>query len=590
MIGVKHREAEVGIEIHGRADMAALQKPFPAEFWRYTRGAADYRLELRLPETLDAQSKPVRLALSSDLVGIGLDLPTPFGKSEATVRPLKVETSFQAGNAIPVRLAYGPDFLARLWLSDADRDARPEGGAARSPASRVRLAGGEIALGQAVPAAGKAPSPVPRGKEDKAAPRDDFTIQARLDELDAGTWQRWWGSRPTDGTEARRLRELHVHIGKLGWNGAELGPFALDLKRNGDLWRGRIGGAYAEGSVSATPDLIRFDLDALKLPDTWNRPAQASETAPPTGDHGQRGLDPATVPSLQLRVKRLLRNNAELGTLQLDTERRAHGMLIKTLVVAAKDHRLELHGHWTRTPSRPASTRLEGKAHIGSLGEFLAAQGRGGEVRGTPTDLDFALDWPGAPYDFSAGTVAGDVKLALGKGGLLNIEPGLGRVIGMLNLNSLWRRLSFDFSDLFGKGLAYDGIAGTFQIGGGQALTEGFLIDAVSAKILINGRVGLVAKDVDQVVTVIPRTTAALPIAGALAGGPAVGAAVYVAQQLIGEEVDSITATHYAVQGGWETPSITRIHGNLPLDMLDRAWRGVKNLSGFGPQQEEQQE
>ncbi len=583
VVGVRQEGDEVGIEMHGKASIAALQKSFPADFWRYARGAADYRLELRLPDTLEAQSGPVRVALSSDLAGIALELPPPFSKPESIVRPLAIETSFQIGGKIPMQLAYGQDFLAQLRFS--------------SPNRNLRLEGGDIVLGQVAPTVVKARALGPSGFLHSGTPpksgtnqaplSDGFRITARLNEFDASAWWRWWRDRPTNGFGEGQLRELHLQVGKLAWNEADLGPFALDLGGDNGLWQGRIRGAYTEGRVSAAPDLIRFDLDSLELPDTWHRLVSASGTAPPTRENE---LDPAVIPNLQLQVKRLFRKNADLGTLELDTERRAHGMIVKTLTVTAKNHRLELHGNWTRTPSRPASTHLEGKVQIDSLGEFLAAQGRSGEVRGTPADLNFTLDWPGAPYRFSAATIAGTVKLSLGKGGLLNIEPGLGRVIGMLNLNSLWRRLTFDFSDLFGKGLAYDDVAGTFRIGDGQAFTEGFLINAVSAKILVSGRIGLVARDLDQIVTVIPHTTAALPIAGALAGGPVVGAAVYVAQQLIGEKVDSITATHYAVQGGWDNPSITRIHGNLPLDVLDRAWRGVKDLSGFGPKQEENQE
>jgi uncharacterized protein (TIGR02099 family) len=574
VIGVNQEDGEVRIEARGKAGVAALQKPFPSDFWRYARGTADYRLELRFPETPDARSVPARLALDSDLAGIALDLPAPFGKPESEIRPSSVEASFQTDGRITARLAYGPDIRAQLRFSGPEHGFRLEGPSGRSPDGRLRLEGGDIAIGQPLPAASEA---------------HGISLSVRMDELDAGEWRRWWAGNGTDEGAAGLLRELHAQIGKVVWQGESHGSLALDLTRDSGLWRGRIDSAYAKGGISASPDSIHLDLDSLKFPKGVKSLAGAAETAPPAADGNKSEIDPADVPSLKLRARRLLWKNADLGPLELDTERRAHGMIIKTLTVAARDHKLELHGNWTRTPNRAASTHLEGKAHVDSLGDFLVRLGRRGEIRETPSDLDFVLDWPGAPYRFSAGTVAGEIKLNLGEGSLLSIEPGLGRVIGMLNLNSLWRRLSFDFSDLFGKGMAYDGIAGTFRIGGGQAITEGFLIDAVSARIVVSGRAGLVARDLDQRVAVIPHTTAALPIAGALAGGPAVGAAVYVAQRLIGEEVDSITATHYAIKGSWDNPAITRVHHNMPLDMLDQAWSGVKNLSGFGSKQEEQE-
>lgn len=558
LIDVDHEDDDILLTIRGRAGIATLQEKFPADAWRHAAGAAGYRLDLRLPETLDPHTAPIALALSSDLSGIALDLPAPLGKSHAEARSLSLETRIRAGNPIPLRLAYGPGLRARLRFSSPEQGFRPESG--------------EIAIGQPLPLTERA---------------SGLTLSAHLDTLDAGTWSRWARAAFAESAGAGLLQELQLHIGKLFWNSSEWGRLALDLKRDRGSWQGRIDSNFARGRISAAKDLARFDLESLGFPKS-SAPLAGGNPAPaPAIDTPD--IDPATVPGLQIRSRHFLWKGADLGPLELDTERRAHGMIIKGLNVRAKGHGLKLVGNWTRTPNRPASTHLEGKMHIDRLGEFLALLGRGGEVRETASDLDFTLDWPGAPYRFSAATVAGEMKLNFGKGGLLNIEPGLGRVVGMLNLNSLWRRLSLDFSDLFGKGLAYDGIAGTFRIGGGQAVTEAFLVDAVSAKILITGRVGLIARDLDQIVTVIPHTTAALPIAGALAGGPAVGAAVYVAQRLVGEEVDRLAATQYAARGSWDSPEITRINHNMPLDMLDKAWSGVKNLSGFGKQEEQKQ-
>ena len=554
-LAVDHENSEISVDILGNADIAGLERQFPAAFWHYARGAADYRLNLRFPETLDARSAPLTLALDSDLKGLALDLPAPFGKPEQAEKNLSLETSVRAGENIPVRLAYGSDIKAQARLSDS------------GPRRGYRLENADLAIGQALPPPGAAPG---------------FALYAHMEEADLGEWRRWWTGHAPAGTQPGTMRELSLHLGKLSWNGQNLGPASLGLKRGENLWKGRIYSLYAKGEVTAAPGYLHLDLESLKLPKPSSEPA----AQPSAADSPE--IDPEDIPSLRVRARRLFWRNADLGSLELDTERRAHGMIVKNLTVKTHNHALELRGNWTHTPAREASTHVEGKLRIESLGELLALLGLPEKVRDTPSDVNLTLDWPGSPRRFSAAGVAGEIKLNLGKGSLLKIEPGLGRMIGMLNLNSLWRRLSLDFSDLFGQGLAYDGIAGTFRLGEGLAVTDGFLIDAVSARILVSGRAGLAARDMDQVVTVIPHTSAALPIAGALAGGPAVGAAVYVAQRLIGEEVDSIAATHYAVQGSWEHPSITRInHYYMPLDVLDRAWSGVKDLSGFGSKQEE---
>lgn len=558
-IAIKQGNGEITVGLNGRAGIPALQQQFPAAPWGYARGAVDYRLSLHVPETLDTTDAPLRMTLETDLAGIALDLPVPLGKAESATRALAIETRLGGSGDLPVALTYGTDLRAQLRFTGRE--------------SNLRLASGAIAWGRPLPAADPAPG---------------LSLSARLDALDLGEWLRWWKAMPGGGgAPLVAPRRLDFAVRKLAFNGAPLGAFALVLNREAERWQGRIETDHGSGQLSVSVDSVRVDLDTLELPEKLD--GILAERAPSTVPGGQDEIDPATVPGLKFQTRRLLWKKTDLGPLELETERHAHGMILKKLTLTGKTHTLEVHGDWTRTPRRLPSTHIEGKGHLDSLGDFLAALGRNGKVRDTPSDLEFTLDWPGSPYRFSAGSVAGSFHLNLGKGALLEVEPGLGRVIGVLNLNSFWRRLALDFSDLFGKGWDYDGITGSFRIGNGQAVTESFLIDAASARIIANGRVGLVDRDLDQTVAVIPHTSAALPIAGALAGGPAVGAAVFVAQELIGEQVDNITATRYSVRGPWENPTITRIHGNLPLDVIDRAWSGVKNLPVFGNPPEEPQ-
>lgn len=550
VIRVSREKADTSVEIKGRAGVSDLQERFPDSFWHSARGATDYRLSLRIPGSLDAESDPLVLSLSSGMTGLELNLPAPFGKREKARKDLFIEAAIRAGSKIPLRLTYGSDIAARLRFSE--------------PETGIKLEGGTVAVGRPLPL---------------IAPEPGLAIFARLSELEAAEWRRLLPDSSDEPSSTGLLRKLDLNVGTLHWNGDALGSLTLDMEREDQHWRGHLDSAYGKGTFRATADAIAFDLEHLKIPKL------DADKAKPTSTEL---LDPATVPSLTLKAKRLLWQDADLGPLALQTERHAHGMIIKTLKGETKNHRFDIHGSWTRSADQTVSTRLEGKLRIEDMGDLLTVIGYAGEVRDTPSDIDFTLSWPGAPQQFSRAGVAGDVRMKLGKGAILKVEPGLGRVLGMLNLDTLWRRLSFDFSDLFGKGLAYDSVLGTFQLGNGQAVTKGFLIDAVPAKIVINGRAGLVARDLDQIVTVIPHTSVALPIAGALAGGPAVGAAVLLAQQLVGEKVDSITATHYAVKGGWDEPQITKISRNLPLDILGRAWNGMKDLSGFGTETEKE--
>jgi uncharacterized protein YhdP len=122
--------------------------------------------------------------------------------------------------------------------------------------------------------------------------------------------------------------------------------------------------------------------------------------------------------------------------------------------------------------------------------------------------------------------------------------------------------LSLDFSDLFSKGFAFDRIEGNFVLDNGNAYTNDLVINGPAAIIEISGRIGLADSDYDELVTVIPSMSSSIPLAGALAGGPVVGAALLVAERLLGDKLEKVsrfTHTYYALTGPWSDPVYTKI-------------------------------
>lgn len=548
-IDVAQKGDDILIDAAGRAGVPLLQKTFSARLWSYLKGVLDYRLSLRLPESMNRAGDPMRMIVRSDLVGLGVLLPAPLGKTEPTRKDLRAELVMRSGSRTSMRLLYGDTVQARLTLSE--------------PASGFELENGDLALGKPLPPASHEPG---------------LGVYASLNELDVKPWQELVSAGGAGEPRGLALRVLDLDVADLRWNQGDFGHLALVGRLNQGEWTGTLDGAWGKGRFSAaTPEVgrsdVKLDLDYLRLPKfSLAKPERAHATPP----------DPATIPALQISSKQTLWRERNIGALALETERWTQGMNIKKLTVQRRpNHQLTLTGSWMRVDGRD-ETKAKGHANIADLGKFLTQLGFAGEIGDTPTVVDVSLAWPGAPYQFSAANVGGDVKMKLGRGAILKMEPGMGRALGVLNLHTLRRLLLLDFSDLFGQGLAYDSMEGRFHLGHGQAQTDGFAIDAVAAKILISGHVGLVARDFDETVTVIPHALASLPIAGALIGGSAVDAAITVAEKLFGKERASIGSTNYAVKGSWDDPEITRIGGYMPLDMLQRAWSEVKDFSGFG--------
>jgi uncharacterized protein YhdP len=336
--------------------------------------------------------------------------------------------------------------------------------------------------------------------------------------------------------------------------------------------RGRFSALDGEGGAGAVPASVQLDLDSLNLPKFDDDKPGQTPTTPP---------DPATLPALQIHARQFIRQGAELGELELETERWPDGMSIKNFALHSDNHEFSVKGGWTRQEGRD-ETRLEGRLHVGDLGTFLPLLGFGQELLATPTESAFSLNWPGAPQQFSAATLGGEVRLKMGRGSVPQVDPGLGRALGFLNLPTLRRLLLLDFSDIFGKGLAYDSMAGVFNLQAGQARTKGFVIDAAAADILVIGRVGLGEHDFEQTVSVMPHALASIPLAVPMVGGAVVGGVIDLAHRLVGAEDVNLASSNYAITGTWDNPQIKRISGTTPLEMINRAWSGIKGMGGNG--------
>jgi uncharacterized protein YhdP len=121
------------------------------------------------------------------------------------------------------------------------------------------------------------------------------------------------------------------------------------------------------------------------------------------------------------------------------------------------------------------------------------------------------------------------------------------------------------------KGLSFDRIKGRMVILDGDAQIKRFYLESPSARLDFQGRLGLAKEDIDQLITVTPNTTESLPLAGALAGGPLVGAAVYIAQKIAGKTVNKLVGYQYRVTGPWSDPKIKQISepGDKIFGMVD---------------------
>src|SRR5690606_9961908 len=94
---------------------------------------------------------------------------------------------------------------------------------------------------------------------------------------------------------------------------------------------------------------------------------------------------------------------------------------------------------------------------------------------------------------------SGRVTVMMDQGQFLAVEPGGGRLLGLLSIAALPRRLGMDFRDVLDEGLAFDEVKGDFSLEAGNAFTCNLGLEGPVADLGVVGRVGITDRDYEQV-------------------------------------------------------------------------------------------
>jgi uncharacterized protein YhdP len=180
-------------------------------------------------------------------------------------------------------------------------------------------------------------------------------------------------------------------------------------------------------------------------------------------------------------------------------------------------------------------------------------------VRRGIAKLDGTLAWPGAPQDFDYAALTGNLTLDAEKGQFVKLEPGIGKLLGILSLQALPRRITLDFRDIFSEGLAFDKIVGAVIIDRGIATTDNFVILGPAARILMTGDVDLARETQKLHVRVAPSLSDSISIASGLVGGPVAFVATFLAQKILQDPLGQIIAYQYNVTGTWAEPQVSKV-------------------------------
>ena len=261
---------------------------------------------------------------------------------------------------------------------------------------------------------------------------------------------------------------------------------------------------------------------------------------------------------MDIVAEQFINKDKDLGRLELAAVAEGSDWRIDRLRLTNPESAFALEGVWQLGLPRPR-TQVNLRLEISDIGRLLIRLGhKQGVQRGT-SKLEGSLSWTGAPYELDYETLTGSLGLQAAKGQFVKLDPGVGKLLGVLNLQSLPRRVSLDFRDVFSEGFAFDEITGAVRIDRGTASTDNFRIRGPAAQVMIRGEVNLVQETENLRVRITPQVSDSVSVAGALVGGPVAGAVVFLAQKALKDPLGQIVAFEYDVAGTWSAPTVSKV-------------------------------
>jgi uncharacterized protein YhdP len=205
------------------------------------------------------------------------------------------------------------------------------------------------------------------------------------------------------------------------------------------------------------------------------------------------------------------------------------------------------------------------QAEVSDIGGYFARLKLPEGIKGGSGRLEGQLSWSGPPSAPDLATLDGTVTIDAKNGRFVKVDPGIGKLIGVLSLQALPRRVTLDFRDIFSEGFTFDEIRAGAQITRGVAHTDNFRMTGTAARVNMKGDLDLVRETQNLQVRVIPSLSESVALGAAIVN-PAVGLAALLAQKALKDPINQMVSMEYIVTGTWSDPVIANKRREPPTD------------------------
>lgn len=526
----------VHANLQGRANLDALRKSETNPLLNSLHGITAW------DASISVVNKTAHLLLNSSLQGVSSSLPAPFNKTASEAWPLHIEKKNIADHQDMTTVQLAKLLYARLISTETNG------------VSAIKR--GTVNFG----AQGKLTESMPN--------KDGIWLTGDLPSL---SLQGWDGLTGGSGPSLP-IAGANLHVDKLTGYGQHINDLKISVARRGDGIAAQLSSTPLNGEVVWMPqgynggskvsahlrNLYWTGEEASNKPIV--KPVIKTETGGPA-------IRPHDLPAVDISIEDLLFKGKNMGHFELIGFPEGHDWRLRRLHITNPDGNLTGDGLW-RSEQTSMQTRVNLSLEISNAGNILARSGYPNTVKNGSGKLTASLSWDGQPDDFNYATLDGMLKLDTGKGQFLKMDPGIGKLLGILSLQALPKRITLDFSDIFSSGFEFDNINGNATLKHGVMQTQDLHIDGSSAKVTMTGLVNLNDETQNMHIVVLPTLGSSASMLSAFAAGPVAGIGALIINKVLGNPLDHLMSFEYNVSGTWSAPNVVKV-GATPVKLQD---------------------
>jgi uncharacterized protein YhdP len=413
-------------------------------------------------------------------------------------------------------------------------------------------------------------------------PQKGFSSTIILDQLDVSAWQNWLDKNSPEtpkqsNTKAAAssdfdLDTISANIKNLKLADRSFKDVILQATHDKEQWHASIQSPLAKGLLQWQSARAGFPQGKLTA-----RLQQLVIENTESGDTLTKGVNKRIqkIPALDIQSDELIFNKKSYGKMELLANNDKNDWKIDKLSLKTTDAQINATGRWILPKEgkqlNAGKTELNFDLDINNAGKLLSKLGFPKAIDDGSGKLVGQINWANAPYSFDIKSLNAELSLDLIKGTILQVDPGVARLLGVLSFQGLSRIATLDIGGVLkpivSQGTPFDRITSTGSINNGIANIKDLSMRGPQGNIRLTGKADLIQENQDIRITVVPNFNAGSASLAYTFINPIIGLSTMVGQFLIADELSKLFQLDYLVQGTWANPQIIALDNKgKPLD------------------------